>query len=174
MKKDVEADKLAEFLDRNQIKDPYDFQIDKRLEQPIYKTNTFRMDIYQAKWEEAFNGMLKYLYEKAKVDFYMAIDVHKMFRNIEIPQARELTCLKFYVDQLVYMIFDLRVKLYELKMNSMCRIKMPITANTEIVDRIKNIYQTHIIIDNLMGDKLKYDQYIYIFFHFYFFIFEKD
>jgi len=156
-------EKLGEFLDRDQIKSEYEFQIDKKLEQAIYKANTFRMDIYQQRWEEAFNGMLKYLYDKAKADFYMTIDVHKMFRNIEIPLARELMPLRFYVDQLVQMIFNLRIKLYELKMNSMTRIKMPITANTDLVERIKNIYQMHIIIDNLMGDKLRYDQYIFIY-----------
>jgi len=163
MKRDVDLEKLSDLLDRDQTKQEYKFQIEKILEQPIYKANTFRMDIYQQKWEEAFNGMLKYLYDKAKADFYMHIDVHKMFRNIEIPHAKELVPLKYYIDQLVKMISELRVQLYELKMNSMCRIKMPITANTEVVEKIKNIYLLHIIIDNLMGDRLKYDQYIFIY-----------
>jgi len=156
-------EKLTELLDRDQIKTEYEFQVDKKLEQQLYKANAFRMEIYQELWEEAFNGMLKYLYEKAKGDFYITIDVHKMFCNIDIPKAKELVPLKFYVDQLVQMIFELRIKLYELKMNSMCRIKMPITQNTDIVERIKNIYNMHIIIENLMGDKLKYDQYIFIY-----------
>ncbi len=121
------------------------------------------MDIYQQKWEEAFNGLLKYLYEKAKTDFYMAIDVRKMFKNFEIPRRHELIPLRFYLDQIDRMIFDIRIKLYEMKMNSMCRIKMPITANTEFIDRMKSIYLTHIVIENLMGDKLKYDQYIFFF-----------
>ena len=163
MKRDVDLEKLSDLLDRDQTKQEYKFQIEKILEQPIYKANKFRMDIYQQKWEEAFTGMLKYLYDKVKADFYMQIDVHKMFRNIEIPHAKELVPLKYYIDQLVKMIGELRVQLYELKMNSMCRIKMPITANTEVVEKIKNIYLLHIIIDNLMGDRLKYDQYIFIY-----------
>ena len=82
-------EKLTELLDRDQIKTEYEFQVDKKLEQQLYKANAFRMEIYQELWEEAFNGMLKYLYEKAKGDFYITIDVHKMFCNIDIPKAKE-------------------------------------------------------------------------------------
>ncbi len=163
MKRDVDMEKLGDFLDRDQNRSDYEFQYGNRLEKPIFKANAYRMDIYQLKWEEAFTNILKYLYEKAKTDFYMAIDVHKMFRNIEIPLGRELVPLKYYIDQLYQMIFDLRIKLYEMKLNSICRIKMPITANTDFIEKVKNIYNTHIIIENLMGDKLKYDQYIFIY-----------
>jgi len=36
-------EKLTELLDRDQIKTEYEFQVDKKLEQQLYKANAFRV-----------------------------------------------------------------------------------------------------------------------------------
>jgi hypothetical protein len=40
---------------------------------------------------------------------------------------------------------------------------MPITANVEFIEMVRKIYDMHIIIEMLMGDKLKQDQYVFIY-----------
>jgi hypothetical protein len=40
---------------------------------------------------------------------------------------------------------------------------MPITSNTDIIESIKNIFDLHNIIDNIMGNYLLYDQYMFIY-----------
>jgi hypothetical protein len=57
----------------------------------------------------------------------------------------------------------MKIMLYEMKINKLCRVKMPITQNEEIVGKVQSVYDTHIVLDNLMGDKLKYDQYVFLY-----------
>ena len=50
-----------------------------------------------------------------------------------------------------------------MKLNGLTRIKMPATENVELISRVKKIYDLHLLIDNLMGDKLHYDQFHFIY-----------
>ena len=52
---------------------------------------------------------------------------------------------------------------YEMKLNGLSRILLPITANIEFTTQVKMVYDLHVSIDRLMGDKLKLQQYSFIF-----------
>ena len=69
--------------------------------------------------------------------------------------------LVFLVDQ--DEIDTLKRKCYEMKLNGITRILMPITKNLEIIDSLKIIFDLHNIINNTMGNYLLYDQYMFIY-----------
>lgn len=50
-----------------------------------------------------------------------------------------------------------------MKLNGLTRILLPITANIEFTTQVKLVYDLHVSIDRLMGDKLKLEQYSFIF-----------
>lgn len=108
-------------------------------------------------------SFLKYLWEKQNEDFPIEIDVHKLFKNMEIPKIQELKSLKFYSSELLKSMRELKEKMWEMKINGLARIKMPITENVEIISIQKNIFDLHIILENIAGNKLKYDQYLFIY-----------
>ena len=96
-------------------------------------------------------------------DFPFEIEAHKIFVNINlIPEWRTTPHLKFYLQQLVEAIEKMKIKLYEMKLNGLSRIMIPISLNTEIVGMIKKVYDMHNVIDRVIGDKLLYEQYVYI------------
>ncbi len=50
-----------------------------------------------------------------------------------------------------------------MKLNGTARIKMPITKNVDIINIIKSLYDTHRAVDYLMGNKIKYDQFVFFY-----------
>jgi hypothetical protein len=50
-----------------------------------------------------------------------------------------------------------------MKLNGLTRVLMPITLNVDIIKVIKEVFDLHNIIDNVMGNYLLYDQYIFIY-----------
>jgi len=50
-----------------------------------------------------------------------------------------------------------------MKLNGLSRVLMPITENRDIIKVIKEIFDLHVIIDNVMGNYLLYDQYMFIY-----------
>jgi hypothetical protein len=52
---------------------------------------------------------------------------------------------------------------YEMKLNGLNRILLPITENIEFTTQVKIVYDLHVLIDRLMGDKLKLEQFSFIY-----------
>ena len=121
-------------------------------------------EAYQLKFEEGLDHMITYLNEKQGKDFPYMIDTHKIFVNIKyIPNCRTQKATNFYVEQLVNQIELLKQKCYEMKLNGLTRVLMPITLNVDIIKVIKQVFDLHNIIDNVMGNYLLYDQYMFIY-----------
>ena len=121
-------------------------------------------EAYQLKFEEGLSHMITYLNEKQGKDFPYFIDTHKIFVNIKyIPNSRTQKATNFYVEQLVNQIELLKQKCYEMKLNGLTRVLMPITLNVDIIKVIKEVFDLHNIIDNVMGNYLLYDQYMFIY-----------
>ena len=167
MKRDVEMDIFEDYLNKNQTKEAYQYNFYPKQRENFVNSENFsiKRQILQKKFEDGLQGLLKYLYEKKKDDFYIEINVNKLFKNLEIPQVNELKSTKFFIGQMQSLIKELKERLYEMKINGVSRMKMPVTENVELIQRIKKIYDLHLLIDNLMGDKLKYDQFIFIYNH---------
>ena len=119
--------------------------------------------ILQRKFEEGMSSFLNYLWEMQNYDFPIKVDVHKLFKNLEIPKILELKSLKFYSSELQKDIRDIKEKMWDMKINGLARVKMPITENVEVIAVQKNIFDLHLILENIVGDKLKYDQYLFIY-----------
>ena len=134
----------------------------KELSQP--EATRLKHEAYQLKFEEGLHLMIEYLIPRLSKDFPYSIDTHKIFVNLKyVPDGRKIPSTEYYLGQLYNKIEDLKIKCYEMKLNGLSRVLMPITKNTEIIQNVKEIFDLHVIIDNIMGSYLLYDQYIFIF-----------
>ena len=108
--------------------------------------------------------MYKFLNKKITKDYPFPIDTHKMFVNLyQIPRGREIVQIEYYLGQLYKFIEQLKVMSYEMKLNGLSRMLIPIQKNTEYIEVLKKIYDMHNIIDRILGDKLLYEQYLFIY-----------
>ena len=122
----------------------------------------FERDALVADFEKGFNAMVVYLNNKFPLQIPELIDAHKLTVNLEnIPKSRYEA--NFYVSKLEKVLYDLKKMCYEMKLNGLTRILLPITANIEFTTQVKLVYDLHVSIDRLMGDKLKLEQYSFIF-----------
>ena len=122
----------------------------------------FERDALVADFEKGFKAMLVYLNEKFPLQIPEIIDPHKLTVNLEnIP--KNLYETNFYMEKLNKILYDLKKMCYEMKLNGLSRILLPITANIEFTTQVKMVYDLHVSIDRLMGDKLKLQQYSFIF-----------
>ena len=123
-----------------------------------------KTEAYQEQFEKGLEEMIIYLNDKKSNDFPYMIDSHKIFVNIRcIPNGTKKEASNFYISQLTNEIDNLKRMCYEMKLNGITRILMPITKNIEIIEVIKNIFDLHNIINNTMGNYLLYDQYMFIY-----------
>ena len=119
---------------------------------------------YQEQFEKGIEEMIVYLNDKKGNDFPYMIDSHKIFVNIKyIPDGTKKDASNFYLSQLIDEIDNLKRICYEMKLNGITRVLMPIPKNTEIIDSLKNIFDLPNIINNTMGNYLLYDQYMFIY-----------
>jgi len=165
LKRDCDMDAFEDFLNKNNNKSYYQYSFTGKGRDGFNnKENTkTRKEILQKKFVAGITSFLNYLYVKKPEDFYQEIDVHKLFKNLGVPKANELKPLKFYGTQMHLLLKEFKEKLWEMKLNGSCRIKMPITANTELIELTKKIFDLHILIDKIIGDRLKWEQYIFIY-----------
>ena len=113
-------------------------------------------------FEKGFKAMLVYLNNKFPTQIPEIIDPHKFTVNLEnIPKNRNET--NFYLKQIEKAFYDLKKMCYEMKLNGLSRVLLPITANIEFTTQVKILYDLHVLIDRLMGDKLKLEQYSFIY-----------
>ena len=90
--------------------------------------------------------------------------MHKIFVNIKyVPNGCSLRATSFYIDQLISQIELLKQKCYEMKLNGLSRVSMPITLNADIIKVLKEAFDLHNIIDNNIDNYLLYDQYMFIY-----------
>ena len=123
-----------------------------------------KKEAYQEQFEKGIEEMIIYLNDKKGNDFPYMIDSHKIFVNIKyIPDGTKKDASNFYLSQLINEIDTLKRICYEMKLNGITRILMPITKNIEIIEVLKNIFDLHNIINNTMGNYLLYDQYMFIY-----------
>ena len=126
--------------------------------------NIFIKKALQKDLENGFDLMYKFLNKKIGKDYPFPIDSHKMFVNLyKIPQGREIPQIEYYLGQLNKYIEQLKLMSYEMKLNGLARTLIPIQKNTEYIEVLKKIYDMHNIIDRILGDKLLYDQYLFIY-----------
>ena len=126
--------------------------------------NTFIKEALQKDFEDGFDAMFKFLNRKVAKDFPDEVVAHKIFVNLyQIPNGRKIPQIEFYLGQLYNKIEDLKIKCYEMKLNGLSRVLMPIQENEEFIKLLKKIYDIHNIIDRILGDKLLYEQYLFIF-----------
>ena len=127
--------------------------------------NRFRKEAYQIQFEEGLKEMLVYLVERSEqTGFTIVFDTHKIFVNIRcIPNGKELIETKYYIDKLNDAIYTLKLQSYEMKLNGLARMLLPITLNTEIINTIRTIYDLHLIIEQIMGDYLLAEQYSFFY-----------
>ena len=134
----------------------------KKLEQDV--PNTFVKEALQKDLEIGFDLMYKFLNKKISKDYPFPIDTHKIFVNLfKIPNGREIFQIEYYLGQLHKFIEQLKLMSYEMKLNGLVRTLIPIQANTEYIAVLKKIYDMHNIIDRILGDKLLYEQYLFIY-----------
>ena len=134
----------------------------KKIEQEI--PNIFIKKALQKDFEIGLDLMYKFLSKKIGKDYPFPIDTHKIFVNIyQIPKGREILQIDYYLGQLFKFIEELKLMSYEMKLNGLVRTLIPIQANTEYIAVLKKIYDMHNIIDRILGDKLLYDQYLFIY-----------
>ena len=134
----------------------------KKIEQEI--PNIFVKKALQKDLEIGFYLIYKFLNKKLGKDYPFPIDTHKMFVNLyKIPHGREIVQIEYYLGQLHKYIEQLKVMSYEMKLNGLARTLIPIQKNTEYIEVLKKIYDMHNIIDRILGDKLLYDQYLFIY-----------
>ena len=106
---------------------------------------------YQEQFEKGIEEMIAYLNDKKGNDFPYMIDPHKIFVNIDyIPNGTKKDASNFYLSQLINEIENLKRICFEMKLNGITRILMPITKNTEIIEVLNNIFDLHVIINNTM------------------------
>ena len=121
-------------------------------------------EAYQLKFEEGLASIYTYLIEKLPKRFPYEIDTHKIFVNINyIPNGKINEATNYYISQLTNQIELVKQKCYEMKLNGLSRVKMPITKNEDVVDILEKIFNLHSTMEIVMGNYLLYDQYMFIY-----------
>ena len=122
----------------------------------------FERDALVSDFEKGFKAMVVYLNNKFPTQIPEIIDTHKLTVNLDnIPKDKH-EC-NFYMEKLEKVLYDLKKMCYEMKLNGINRILLPITANIEFTTQVKLLYDLHVLVDKLMGDKLKLEQYSFIY-----------
>lgn len=125
----------------------------------------FEKDALIRDFEIGFKAMLKYLNERFLTQVPEVIDPHKMTVNLEnIPKiSKNSFATNYYIKKLDESLYDLKKMCYEMKLNGINRILLPISSNIGFTTQVKIVYDNHVNIDKIMGDKLKLDQFLFIY-----------
>ena len=108
--------------------------------------------------------LLKHLHKKVTHQFPFEIEAHKIFVNLKhTPDGRKSPQTNFYISKLDSYLLELKIKLYEMKLNGLSRILIPISLNIDLIEIIKKLYDVYNVIDRIMGDKLLHEQYSFIY-----------
>ena len=122
----------------------------------------FMKQAMQKDFEDGIDAACLLLNRKIKDKFPFKIQAHKMFVNYEcIPNGRNIPQIEYFLGDFIRYMEEMKIYLYELKLDGLARLRIPIGQNTELIEKIQKVYDIHIIIDNILGDKLLYDQYLF-------------
>ena len=126
---------------------------------------TFEKDALIRDFENGFKAMEIYLNKRFLTQVPEIIDPHKMTCNLnEIPKiSKNHVATTFYIKKLQDSLYDLKKLCYEMKLNGLNRILLPISANLDFTTKVKIVYDHHVNIDRIMGDKLKLEQFLFIY-----------
>ena len=130
------------------------------------ETLIFEKDALVRDFENGFKAMLIYLNERFTSQVPEVIDPHKMLTNLEaIPKLsiNNNFPTSFYIKKLDQSLYDLKKMCYEMKLNGINRILLPISENIAFTTQVKIVYDNHVNIDRIMGDKLKLKQFLFIY-----------
>ncbi len=100
--------------------------------------------------------MLVYLNQRFLTQVPELIDPHKITINLEeIPKIskNDSVATNFYIKKLQESLYDLKKMCYEMKLNRINRILLPINSNIDFTTQVKIVYDNHVIIDRIMGNK---------------------
>ena len=116
-------------------------------------------------FENGYKAMLIYLHERFSSQIPEIIDPHKMTVNLDvIPKiSKNSIATSFYIKKFQESLYDLKKMCYEMKLNGINRILLPISLNIGFTTQVKIVYDNHVNIDKIMGDKLKLQQFLFIY-----------
>ena len=150
-KKIEEKEKLKEFKNLHKLIYPNIENLNQKEPTKIFHETLIK------EFEEGFYAMIVYLNKKFEDQFPILFDTHKIFVNLN--NIKKNTQTNYFLNQLENSLEELKILCYEMKLNGLSRILIPITKNVEFNLKIKKVYDMHLIIDNIMGDKLKEEQF---------------
>ena len=88
---------------------------------------TFIYEAFQKDFEIGLDAIFKFLNKKVSDQFPFEIEPHKIFVNLnKIPNGRKIPQTEFYLGQLATFLENLKIKCYEMKVNGLVRVKIPI------------------------------------------------
>ena len=178
--KNKEGDKITK-INKKEMKKKLELQLQKEKEREnklIHKvvypnlpnlkqtdSLTFEKDALIRDFENGFKAMEIYLNQRFLTQVPEVIDPHKMTCNLnEIPKiSKNNSASEFYIKKLQDSLYDLKKTCYEMKLNGLNRVLLPISANLDFTTKVKIVYDHHVNIDRIMGDKLKLEQYLFIY-----------
>ena len=116
-------------------------------------------------FENGFKAMLIYLHDRFSSQIPDIIDPHKMTVNLDtIPKlSKNNIATTFYIKKFQDSLYELKKMCYEMKLNGINRILLPISLNIAFTTQVKIVYDNHVNIDKIMGDKLKLEQFLFIY-----------
>ena len=130
------------------------------------ETLIFEKDALVRDFENGFKAMLIYLNERFTSQVPEVIDPHKMLTNLEaIPKLsiNNNFPTSFYIKKLDQSLYEWKKMCYEMKLNAINRILLAISENGAFTTQVKIVYDNHVNIDRIMGDKLKLKQFLFIY-----------
>ena len=170
LQKDMPIEELEKYLDKVMNQDQYEyiyrdeFEMTETTKKDVdimyYK---FQKDALQEEFEKGMTLIFKYFNEKLESDFYDVPDVRKLFVNQVVKDHNKRKSLFYYTDFMNMGIFKLKRMLYEMKLNGMSRIKVPIRENKEFREHFKELFDLYHKIERLFGNYLSYDQYLFFY-----------
>lgn len=169
-KKDLEGEDLDKYLEKVSDVNQYMYKFkknniveDKVKDEMKISYFQFQKDALQEEFEKGLYMVFKYYFTKVNEDFYDIPDVRKLFTNLEVKDHNTRKSLCYYIDNMRNKIFDLKIILYDMKINGMSRIEIPIRNNEELTLLFKDMFYLYHDINRLIGDVLSYDQYLFFY-----------
>jgi hypothetical protein len=168
--REMPLEELEKYVEKVVEKEQYmykfreDFVVPEEVKDEMKIVNfKFQKDALQAEFEKGLTAVFKYFNEKESNDFYDIPDVRKLFINLTVKEYNKRKSLSYYIDDMNRRVFLLKVMLYEMKMNGMSRIQIPIRANKNFTSSCKEIFYLYHKMDRLFGNYLSYDQYLFFY-----------
>ena len=101
----------------------------------------FMKESFQKEFEQGIDASVTLLNRKLPDSFPIGIEAHKMFVNFKyIPDGMKIPQIRYYLEDWKNKLEQLKIICYEMKLNGTSRLKIPISKNEELIERIKDVY----------------------------------